>query len=97
MDLLFKRYADPFTLLSAYIQTSRFCEFIETFNDQVEEDFRWEIYLHKVWDKSYSEFCETLRVTQDQQEMSDDFVEATVKKSMDILGNFNPNKEEGEV
>lgn len=97
MDLLFKRYADPFTLLSAYIQTSRFCEFIRTFSDQVEEDIRWEIYLHKVWDKSYSEFCEGLQVTQDQQEMSDAFVEATMKKSMNILGNFNPQKEEGEV
>ena len=97
MDLLFKRYADPFSLLNAYIQTSRFCEFVRTFHDQVEEDFRWEIYLHKVWDKSYSEFCETLQVTQDQQEMSDDFVEATVKKSMNILGNFNPHKEEGEM
>ena len=97
MDLLFKRYADPFTLLSAYIQTSRFCEFIRVFNDQVKEDFRWEIYLHKVWDKSYSEFCDALQVSQDLQEMSDEDMEATVKKSMDILGNFNPHKEEGEV
>ena len=30
-------------------------------------------------------------------EMSDDDIETTVKKSMDILGNFNPEKEEGEV
>ena len=97
MDLLFKRYADPFTLLSAYIQTSRFCEFIGTFNTQVEEDTRWEIYLHKVWDKSYAEFCGCLQVTQDQQEMSDEYMEATVKKSMGILGNFNPEKEEGEM
>jgi hypothetical protein len=97
MDLLFKRYADPFSLLNAYIQTSRFMEFIRTFNDQIEEDIRWDIYLHKVWDKSYTEFCESLQVTQDQQMMSELDMEATVKKSMDILGNFNPLKEEGEV
>lgn len=97
MDLLFKRYADPFTLLSGYIQTSRLCDFIDSFYDQVQEDFRWEVYLHKVWDKSYSAFRESLQVTQDLQEMSEDDVEATVKKSMDILGNFNPHKEEGEM
>ncbi len=97
MDLLFKRYADPFSLLDAYIQTSRFMEFIVTFNDQIEEDIRWDVYLHKVWDKSYTEFCESLKVTQDQQSMSEWDMETTVKKSMDILGNFNPNTEEGEV
>lgn len=97
MDLLFKRYADPFALLSGYIQTGRLCEFITTFCDQKIEDDRWEYFLHKVWDKSYTEFCEVLQVSQDLHEMSDEEMEATVKKSMDILGNFNPNQEEGEV
>jgi hypothetical protein len=97
MDLLFKRYADPFSLLNGYIQTSRFCEFINDFCERKIEDERWEYFLHKVWDKSFTEFCEALQVTQDQQCMSDEDMEATVKKSMDILGNFNPVKEEGEM
>ena len=96
MDLLFKRYADPFTLLDGYIRTSRFCEFIRTVCEQKTEDDRWEFYLHRVWGKSYTEFCETLQVSQDTQEMSEDEMEATVKRSMDILGNFNPEPEEGE-
>lgn len=97
MDLLFKRYADPFSLLTGYIQTSRFCEFITAFCEQKVEDDRWEYFLHKVWDKSFTEFSESLQVTQDLQDMSEDDMEATVKKSMDILGNFNPYQEEGEV
>jgi len=97
MDLLFKRYADPFSLLNGYIQTSRFCEFINSFCEQKIEDDRWEYFLHKVWDKSFTEFCESLQVTQDQLEMSEEDMEATVKKSMDILGNFNPYQEEGEM
>ena len=97
MDLLFKRYADPFSLLNGYIQTARFCEFIPAFLERKMEDDRWEVYLHKVWDKSYYEFCESLQVTQDLQAMSEEDMEATVKKSMDILGNFNPYQEEGEV
>ena len=97
MDLLFKRYADPFSLLNGYIQTSRFCEFIGTFCQQKTEEDRWEFYLHKVYGKSYTEFCDELQVSQDLQEMSEADMEATVKKSMAILGNFNPEKEEGET
>ena len=97
MDLLFQRYADPFSLLTGYIQTSRFCEFVHTVCDQKIEDDRWEFFLHKVWDKSYAEFCENLQTSQDLQEMSDEQIEATVKKSMNILGNFNPHQGEGEM
>lgn len=97
MDLLFKRYADPFSLLNGYIQTSRFCEFINAFCEQKIEEDRWEFYLHKVWDKSFTEFCDALQVSQDLQDMSDDDMETTVKKSMAILGNFNPEVEEGEM
>ena len=96
MDLLFKKYADPFSLLNGYIRTSRFCEFIESFCEQKIEDDRWEYFLHKVWDKSYSDFCEMLQVSQDLQEMSEEDMEATVKMSMEILNNFHPNTEEGE-
>ena len=96
MDLLFKRYADPFSLLNGYIQTSRMCEFIHAFLEQKVEDDRWEFFLHKVWDKSYPEFCELLQTSQNLQKMSEDDIETTVKKSMNILGNFNPEQEEGE-
>ena len=96
MDLLFKRYADPFSLLNGYIQTSRMCEFIHAFLEQKVEDDRWEFSLHKVWDKSYPEFCELLQTSQNLQKMSEDDIETTVKKSMNILGNFNPEQEEGE-
>ena len=97
MDLLFKKYADPFTLLTGYIQTSRFCDFITAFCDQKVEDDRWEYFLHKVWDKSYSEFIGALQMSQDLQRMSDADMEATVRESMNILGNFNPEPEEGEM
>ena len=97
MDLLFKRYASPFTLMDGYIQTSRLCEFIHAVVEQKKEDDQWEYFIHKVWDKSYSEFCEALRTSQEMQEMSYEDIETTIKKSMEILGNFNPEQEEGEV
>lgn len=97
MDLLFKKYADPFSLVDGYIQTARFAEFIDAFCEQKMEDDRWEFFLHKVWDKSYAEFCEALQVSQDLQSMSEMDIEATVKNSMNILGNFIPDQEEGEL
>lgn len=97
MDQLFKRYADPFSLLNGYIRTSRMCDFVDTFCEQNAEDDRWEFFLHKVWDKSYQQYCADLNNTQDVQSMSESDIEATVKKSMDILGNFDPTQGEGEV
>jgi hypothetical protein len=38
-----------------------------------------------------------LQTSQDLQELSEDDIETTIKKSMNILGNFNPKQEEGEV
>ena len=98
MDLLFKRYASPFSLLDGYIQTSRMCEFVNAFIRQNQEDEKWEYFLHKVWDnRSFTEFCQSLQTSQDLQEMSEDDIETTLQESMKILGNFNPEKEEGEV
>ena len=97
MDLLFKRYADPFSLLNGYIQTARFTEFIEVLCEQKQEDDRWEFYLHRVWHQTYTDYCESLDNFQGEQAMSEDDLEATVKKSMNILGNFNPANEEGEM
>lgn len=96
MDQLFKRYADPFSLINGYIRTARFCDFIQAFAEEKKEDDRWEFFLHKVWSQSYTEFCEDLRTSQGLQKMSDATIEATVKKSMDILGAFNPEHKEGE-
>jgi hypothetical protein len=96
MDLLFKRYADPFSLLNGYIQTKQFARFIPEFCKQVSEDDRWEFYLHKVWGQTYPAFCESLQTTRNLQKMSDSEIAATVQTSMDILEHFNPG-EEGEM
>lgn len=93
MDRLAQRYADPSFLLDGYIGTGRFCEFIRCFGEQRKDDELWEYYLHKVFDKSFSDFRDDLAATQNNQNMTDSKIEATVKKSMDILGSFTPEKE----
>ena len=95
MDLLFTRYADPFSFMDGCIATARFSDFIDMVSQQQMEDNRWEFFLHKVWDKSYDEFRSEMQVSQDLQRMSDDAMEATVERSMQILGNFVPNTDGG--
>ena len=97
MDLLFKRYASPFVFLNSMIQTNKFSEFVDEFmkilHEEKEEKTKWEYFLHRVFDKSFNEFKEEIKVNQDNQNMSDSQIEATVLYSNNILKNFNPETE----
>lgn len=96
MDLLFQRYASPFLFLNGMLQTGRFCEFVESFTSTVVEEknekTQWEYFLHKVWDGSFSEFKEGIKVDQNNKAMSANEIETTVQNSLSILKNFNPDQ-----
>lgn len=96
MDLLYHRYASPFSFIDGMIQTGRFCEFVESFLDTVhkekEEETSWQYFLHKVFSGSYSDFREGLENDTNNQNMSERTIETTIKHSMNILKNFNPEK-----
>ena len=95
MDLLFKRYASPFVLLDNLIATASLSNFIDDFfkfiGEEKQEETKWQFFLHKVFDKSWKDFCEEI-TSVDKAEKVD--VGATIKKSHDMLNNFTP---EGEV
>ena len=96
MDLLFKRYADPFSFINGMILTGRFDEFVSSFmktiNDETEEDTQWQFFLHKVLEGSYEDFKNRIKIRTEHQNMSERTIETTVKHSMNILQNFNPEK-----
>lgn len=107
MDLLYQRYASPFSFIEGMMQASRFSEFvdgfIDTINKERQEEFKekdnqkmWELYLHRVFDKSFEQFKEEAKVEQDNRNMSASDIETTISMSNDILANFNPNEERGE-
>ena len=99
MDLLYQRYASPFSFMDGMIQTGRFCdfvyEFMNTTNREKNEEAEWEYYLHKVFDKSFNEFKEEIRNNSENQEMSKEQIETTVTDSLNILKNFKPENEGG--
>lgn len=97
MDLLFTRYASPFVLLDNLIATSSLSDFIDDFfkfiGEEKQEETKWQFFLHKVFDKSWKEFCEELESANKAEKVN---LGATIKKSRDILSNFTPEGE-GEV
>ena len=87
MDLLFKRYASPFVLLDGLILTNSLNSFIDDFIDFVKEDNEWEFFLHKIYDKSWSEFRSSIKQSDNQEPID---LGATLVKSKNILNNFTP-------
>ena len=96
MDLLFKRYASPFSFVNGMIQTGRFDEFVTSFMQTVrkekDEETSWQYFLHKVFEGSYNDFKEGMKNDSENQNMSARTIETTINHSMNILNNFNPER-----
>ena len=93
MDLLFTRYASPFVLLDGLILTNSLNSFVDDFFDFIIEERKekteWEFFLHKVYDKSWSEFSDGIE--QSNTDNSDPIdLGATLMKSKNMLNNFTP-------
>ena len=91
MDLLFTRYASPFVLLDGLILTNSLNNFINEFfniiNEERKEKSQWEFFLHKVYDKSWSEFSNDIEQSENQKPID---LGATLVKSKNMLSNFTP-------
>lgn len=96
MDLLYQRYADPFSFVDGMIQTGRLeefvCEFTKTTFKEKQKKANWEYFLHKVWTGSFEDFEAELKNDAEIKSLSSEQIETTVKESMNILKNFNPEK-----
>lgn len=96
MDRLYQRYADPFSFINGMIRTGRFAEFVSDFMAATDSEKEWEVWLHKVFDVTYSEFKQGIEDTKKNQQMSSGAIETTINESMNILNDFNPSQNGGE-
>ena len=91
MDLLFVRYASPFILLDSFITTNSLNDFVNDFFNFVIEErnekSQWEFFLHKVYDKSWNEFVNDIKTSENQTPID---LGATLVKSKNMLSNFTP-------
>ncbi len=97
MDLLYQRYASPFSFIDGYLQTGRFDEFVvelvTTVNKEKEEDATWNFYLHKVSSEvSYQDFVAELENDKQIQNMTEEDKAKSINIAMSILNNFNPER-----
>ena len=91
MDLLFKRYASPFLLIDQLILTNGLDKFIDDLfkfmEEEKQEQTKWEFFLHKIYDKSWKEFCNEIEVSNVENNVD---IGETLIKSKNILTNFTP-------
>lgn len=91
MDLLFSKYASPFLFVDLMISDCRLCEFVDEIWTIENEKKTWDFYLHKVHDKSFDDFVDSIRQNP-KNEVSKEQLETTVKNSASILAGFIPTE-----
>lgn len=78
------------------LATGRFCEFVDTFITRYQEEqlekARWEYWLHRVFDQSYSDYKKSLGMRKSSAAPTRDEQIKTVKRSRQILDGFCPEK-----
>ena len=94
MDLLFKRYANPYIFLDSMLESGCFNEAITQIWNFDQEDINWEYFLHKVWDKAFDEFKNEISSNNELEPIKEEVIEATVLKSKNILDGFTPEGKE---
>lgn len=92
MDSLSQRYGNPFLVLDDMIRLNQLHEFVleifDTIYEEKKEEYRWEFYLHKVFDKSWEEYVRLCDNSTESHSMSNEEVKNVVDSSRDILDLF---------
>jgi hypothetical protein len=94
---LYQRYADPLPLLDGMFSTGRLTEFvdgfIDTYNEEQEDKTLWELWLHRVFDKSFADFRATINGSGHHAEApTQEDVKNIVSETKSILNNFVPTE-----
>lgn len=77
------------------IESGRLFEFIREMihirNEEMEEETTWEVWLHKCFEQSWSEFCASLNDTNSTNAApTHEELKKTVSESANLLANFCP-------
>ena len=83
-------------ILDKMIQARRLNEFIREFvkikNQELEDQTRWEFWLHRVFDMTFKEFLsKTEQAAETDEVLPDEVLQATVLESMGIINGFCPS------
>lgn len=78
------------------ILTGRFTEFVHELlkirNEELIDQARWDVWLHKIFDMEFSEYLSKLNDGASTEEIpQDEVLAATVRDSMGIINGFCPS------
>lgn len=102
MDLIFKRYSNPFLLLDNLIESDDLEDAVDMIINQSRNDNDWQLYLSLnpwneknflEWKKEIYKSNKSNEVTMSKKEAKEYF-QKEYKNSLDILNNFKPPQEE---
>lgn len=88
MDLLFNRYANPYLFVDEVIEQKRLVEFIGSFAEVKRENELIDVWLHKIHNKSYPEFKNSVTKTNKPNVQN---LKAIISNSNDMLNGFIPS------
>lgn len=94
MDLIFKRYSDPFSFIDSMLCYGSFSSSINDVLKKNDDDTLWQFYLHKVFDKTFQDF-KSQNTVEEHTPMSKAEFDATIKMSESILNGLDPPEEDG--
>ena len=82
-------------LLDGMIATGRLCEFVDELiaihNEEYRDNTLWELWLHRVFDRSYHDFVEGLDGG-GAQAPTDEDVRSIVEETKSMLSRFRPGE-----
>lgn len=97
MDLMFTRYSDPFSFMDSLIDNGSFSTGINKIYELQNEDVSWELYLHKVFDKSFDQFKKDISRNIQKDRLTSAEFNATIEMSKSILKSIDPTEKSGEL
>lgn len=94
-DLLYRRYANPMPLINGMIKSKRLYEFvnklIELHNDEEKDKTLWDVWLHRVFDKTFPEFMAAADgKTKKEAAPTQEDLQSIVSETKTILNGFVP-------
>lgn len=73
------------------LRQGRFLEWMTELFDDLIETKVWDVWIHKISDKTFDEFRKSLEITHEPTQKIDvDAIKATIESSKSILSDFSP-------
>lgn len=92
MDLCFKRYASPFSLLDHLIMYRSLSAFVTQMWNEYNDELLWDLYLRSTMEESFEDFKYRIR---NRGDMTKEEIETTINTSKNMLNSFKPLQKGG--